>query len=34
MITLNCLAPFIKAGRLSSGLQAKCLPEDICDAVG
>lgn len=29
-IWLNCQAPFIK-GRLSSGLQAKCVPEDIGD---
>lgn len=29
-ISLNCQAPFIK-GRLSSGLQAKYMPEDIGD---
>ena len=29
-ISLNCQAPFIK-DRLSSGLQAKYMPEDIGD---
>jgi hypothetical protein len=30
-VELNCQALFIKAGRLSSGLQAKCMSEDIGD---